>query len=138
MVGIIPGAITCGVYVCIWLLADGMLLLVYYEPYGLAAWMGVGALMGVSVGAIVGWISGVPVAGEELWFGEASQLAPWLVVLTGAVSGAIAALLIMAAIQVRMEGELDTLSLVQAAGGGVVVGPVVALCVRLVLRLKPQ
>jgi hypothetical protein len=45
--------------------------------------MGVGALLGVFVGVIVGRISGVPVAGEQLWFGEASQLAPWLVVLTG-------------------------------------------------------
>jgi hypothetical protein len=134
MLGIIPGAVACVAYVCVWLAADGNLLFIYYEGYVLPTLLGAGALMGFSVGAVVGWMSPGGAVGAESWFDKASQVAPWLPALLAAASGSLTALLVTIAIDGTMEEKLDTRGLVHVSSGGAVVGSVVGVCVSFALR----
>jgi hypothetical protein len=138
MLGIIPGAVACVAYVCMWLAADGNLLFIYYEGYVLPAFLGAGAVLGLSVGAVLGWISPGGTFGGKSWFDKASQVVPWLPPLLAAASGSLVALLVIIAIDCTMEEQLDARGLVQVSGGGAVVGVCVSFALRRGRREEEQ
>jgi hypothetical protein len=127
--GIVPGAISCVSYGCHPLSAQGDLAAVTYEKYIIPTFAAAGAVVGLVVGARIGWIAAII---KQRSIGR--QLCSWLT--NGSVAGIVLANLLVFMFWLTPhggDGASPMVDIIDLDLGGLSVGAISALVVGLVM-----